>query len=153
MAKKKSRSNRPKIYKRDLENGKIEEVSFVHGVFGIKIRSHTPIEIRDANIREWWLRCLDYFRGRCAYCLGKPVRDEILTKDHFIPKSKNGNNGGTNIVPACKFCNEKKDNKNPHIWCTDEQLERIYTYFWDFRIRTHMKKNSNSTIVWKAIGL
>lgn len=39
---------------------------------------------------------------------GAKRRDGILTKDHFIPKSKGGNNHSNNIVPSCGPCNSRK---------------------------------------------
>ncbi len=46
---------------------------------------------------------------RCFYC------DRILsrrkkTKDHVIPKSRNGSSARHNIVDACRDCNQSKGN-------------------------------------------
>jgi 5-methylcytosine-specific restriction endonuclease McrA len=37
-------------------------------------------------------------------------RNGIMTKDHFIPKSKGGSNSKDNIVCSCIPCNNKKGN-------------------------------------------
>ena len=49
---------------------------------------------------------------RCQYCY-KHHDDRELTLDHVIPKSRGGLNTWTNIVTACKDCNQKKGNKTP----------------------------------------
>jgi len=49
---------------------------------------------------------------RCQYCY-KHHDDRELTLDHVVPKSRGGLNTWTNIVTACKDCNQKKGNKTP----------------------------------------
>jgi len=58
-----------------------------------------------------WEDILEQYNYRCAYC-GVEFNCELLpTKDHVIPISKGGDNTKENIVPACKSCNSKKNNK------------------------------------------
>lgn len=95
-----------------------------------------------------WKKVIEYFRGRCGYCLKIPTSSIGITKDHFIPVSKGGSNGFSNLVPACEVCNNNKKNIHPIKWCTEEQLERIYTYFWDRKIRQH-----HIAVQWKALGI
>ncbi len=45
----------------------------------------------------------------CQYCEDK---DNPLTVDHIIPKSRGGKTSWTNVVVACKPCNLKKGNRN-----------------------------------------
>lgn len=45
--------------------------------------------------------------NRCQYC-AKSFREADLTIDHVIPKSKGGDSRWTNVVAACKPCNQKK---------------------------------------------
>lgn len=52
----------------------------------------------------------DYYT--CQYC-GNIFDDKELTLDHVVPKSKGGRNTWTNIVAACKQCNQKKGDKTP----------------------------------------
>lgn len=52
------------------------------------------------------------YEGTCAYCL-KPVPFSLATKDHSVPKAKGGHNYDSNIVLACKKCNNKKGSKFP----------------------------------------
>lgn len=49
-------------------------------------------------------------RYRCVYCGDKRV---ILTLDHLIPKSRGGSNCPTNLVAACRVCNERKADFTP----------------------------------------
>lgn len=44
----------------------------------------------------------------CAYC-GNIFPDSKLTRDHIIPRSKNGKDIWTNVVTCCSKCNQKKD--------------------------------------------
>ena len=45
--------------------------------------------------------------NRCQYCR-KDYRDADLTIDHVIPRSKGGKTTWTNVVMACKPCNQQK---------------------------------------------
>jgi 5-methylcytosine-specific restriction endonuclease McrA len=43
----------------------------------------------------------------CFYC-GKQLTPRKKTRDHIIPKSRNGSNKKYNIVDACRPCNQLK---------------------------------------------
>jgi len=45
--------------------------------------------------------------NKCQYC-ARHFRESELTLDHVIPRSKGGNSSWTNVVTACKPCNQKK---------------------------------------------
>lgn len=62
---------------------------------------------RVADFRERQKRLLLTDGATCVYC-GKPAN----TIDHIIPRSKNGSNDESNIVPCCKSCNSSKKNKS-----------------------------------------
>lgn len=47
---------------------------------------------------------------KCAYCGSK---NERLTMDHILPKSRGGKTTFENCVAACKKCNNKKGGKTP----------------------------------------
>ncbi len=51
--------------------------------------------------------------NRCQYCSGKFKSDD-LTLDHVMPRSKGGLKTWTNIVAACRPCNQKKGDKLTH---------------------------------------
>ena len=54
-----------------------------------------------------WLALVESFGGRCAYCgaLG------ALEADHRTPLSRGGSNRIENILPACRRCNGRKQNR------------------------------------------
>lgn len=58
--------------------------------------------------KHQWRDLMNYFDWRCAYC-GKRKK---LTIDHVQPFSRGGSNDLLNLVPACKFCNCSKHDKN-----------------------------------------
>jgi len=50
-------------------------------------------------------------RYTCQYC-GKQIRD--LTLDHVVPRHRDGEHSWTNVVSACKACNQRKAGRTPH---------------------------------------
>jgi len=51
-------------------------------------------------------------RHLCMYCALKfPERE--LTRDHIVPRSRGGRDQWTNVVSACKRCNQRKGNRLP----------------------------------------
>lgn len=48
----------------------------------------------------------------CQYCGATPGRHE-LTVDHIIPRSRGGRHDWTNLVTACKRCNQMKGSFTP----------------------------------------
>jgi len=48
----------------------------------------------------------------CQYCQ-KSFGSKELTLDHVLPKSRGGEKVWTNLVAACKKCNQKKGNRTP----------------------------------------
>lgn len=55
-------------------------------------------------------------KKRCVYC-GKVTKK--LTKDHVIPKAKGGAKHSSNIVMACRPCNQVKADRTPAEWAKD----------------------------------
>ncbi len=51
-------------------------------------------------------------KNQCQYCANYFNADK-LTLDHVIPKSRGGDNSWTNLVAACKKCNQRKGSKTP----------------------------------------
>lgn len=60
------------------------------------------------NNRELFRR--DQFM--CMYC-GDAFNAHELTRDHVIPLSQNGPNNWSNVVTACKHCNQRKGGRRP----------------------------------------
>ena len=46
----------------------------------------------------------------CLYC-GKPFPEHVLTRDHIVPTSKGGRDRWSNVVSACRRCNQRKGNR------------------------------------------
>lgn len=44
----------------------------------------------------------------CGYC-GRIFREDRLSRDHIVPRSKGGKDIWTNVITACKPCNNRKD--------------------------------------------
>ncbi len=57
-------------------------------------------------------------RGRCYYC-GTDLTPDTATHDHMVPKSKKGGSGLSNLVLACRPCNQRKADMS-----VDEYRER-----------------------------
>lgn len=55
-----------------------------------------------------------YIRDNCTcqYC-GEKFSTKALTLDHVIPASKAGPKSWTNVVAACRKCNQKKADRTP----------------------------------------
>lgn len=51
-------------------------------------------------------------RRLCAYCANVFTAKQ-LTRDHVLPRSKNGPDVWENVVTSCRPCNQKKDDKTP----------------------------------------
>ena len=51
-------------------------------------------------------------RNTCMYC-GEQFAQDRLTRDHIIPRSRGGGESWTNLVAACRRCNQRKSDKTP----------------------------------------
>jgi len=51
--------------------------------------------------------------NRCQYC-SQIFSTDKLTIDHVVPKSRGGEKSWTNLVAACKKCNQKKGCRTPY---------------------------------------
>ena len=81
-----------------------------------KQRSKTKRRVNEKNIintltAEEWVDILKEYHFKCAYCNKEFTLFDRETRDHIIPISKGGNNVKENVVPACRVCNSKKNNK------------------------------------------
>lgn len=64
-----------------------------------------PVDTVKFNV-EQWNKLVRQYGGRCAYCkigVGNTV-------DHVVPLSRGGRHALSNVVPACKVCNDSKGN-------------------------------------------
>jgi len=62
---------------------------------------------------QWWKRRLA--KGECYYC-GRATPPRDLTMDHIVPISRGGRSTKSNVVAACKQCNNKKKRLLPMEW-------------------------------------
>jgi len=76
-------------------------------------------EIINNLTAQEWINILKEYKFRCAYCGCEFTLFNKETRDHVIPISKGGGNIKGNIVPACRSCNSKKNNK-----ITNEEVKR-----------------------------
>ena len=62
---------------------------------------------RDLRNTTWWKQKIN--NGICYYCK-KEINPQDLTMDHVVPLAKGGLTIKTNLVTACKNCNNEKKN-------------------------------------------
>lgn len=86
-----------------------------------RIEPKSIIAVKNCNRGVWLqdrmpLLCNDTLFARdqhiCAYC-GEKYRDRDLSRDHVQPVSKRGLDVWTNVVTACRPCNNRKADKTP----------------------------------------
>ena len=82
--------------------------------------AHEKDKARELRHTSWWRQ--KTASGVCYYC-GKKVRPAELTMDHIIPLSRGGKSERSNIVAACKECNNRKKYLLPSEW--EEYVESI----------------------------
>ena len=70
----------------------------------VKLNDFVPALVNDYLFRR------DQFL--CMYCGGEFAAAQ-LSRDHILPVSRNGTDGWTNVVTACKRCNHRKANRTP----------------------------------------
>ncbi|MGB0867891.1 MAG: HNH endonuclease [Granulosicoccaceae bacterium] len=83
--------------------------AILHGV----VASHGPVNRYNdctPNLNNRALFSRDHYH--CLYC-GQRSSAEHLTRDHVIPVSKGGKDSWTNLVTACRRCNQKKGDRTP----------------------------------------
>ena len=61
-------------------------------------RTRPPLSNRELFLRDGHL---------CMYC-GKETSERLLTRDHLLPLSRGGHDRWSNVVAACKSCNNAK---------------------------------------------
>jgi len=115
------------LYVREQVSWTASEATFrVHGgtsqLTGLQsfIDLNTIIAIRGANAKynKDITPCLtnralfERDRHTCLYC-GNHFKISLLTRDHVLPRAKNGKDNWKNVVTACKACNVKKACRTP----------------------------------------
>jgi 5-methylcytosine-specific restriction endonuclease McrA len=75
---------------------------------------------RELRASQWWKRRLA--KGICHYC-NRRTSYKALTMDHIVPIARGGRSTKSNLVPACKECNNAKKQLLPMEW--KQYLKRI----------------------------
>lgn len=75
-------------------------------------RRARKLAVPNTLTRDEWQAILDYYGGRCAYCL----KVAKLQMDHVVPFAAGGSNSADNVVPACAACNASKKAKSLLAW-------------------------------------
>ena len=75
---------------------------------------------RELRASQWWKRRLA--KGVCHYC-SRETSPRALTMDHLVPIARGGRSTKSNLVPACKECNNAKKQMLPMEW--EQYLSRI----------------------------
>ncbi len=102
--------------------GKVEVLEY-HPVFARSVRSsfQLPSVLRlKTYVRPRSVTSVRFCRENvylrddftCQYC-GDEFPARQLTLDHVLPASKNGQKTWSNVVTACRSCNQKKANRTP----------------------------------------
>ena len=74
------------------------------------------ITMTSPEAKKLWRRAIkEHFNCQCVYC-GETYEFNELTLDHVNPKSKGGESITTNMVPACRSCNQGKGSNNWLQW-------------------------------------
>jgi 5-methylcytosine-specific restriction endonuclease McrA len=73
----------------------------------IRLRSYVNIPYRNVILSRRNVLRRDNFK--CQYC----GRQDGLTLDHVLPRSRGGKDAWDNLVAACVPCNNRKANKTP----------------------------------------
>lgn len=93
-----------------MENPNISDIEYQYGT------------LAGYEVREY---LLEKFGHKCAYCDGL-FNDQVLNIEHVVPKNPDrgpkGSDRVSNLVIACKKCNNDKGNLQPEEWL--EKLSR-----------------------------
>lgn len=88
----------------------------LNSLFGTDDDDHVKRErakARELRHSQWWRNKLN--QGVCYYC-GQKFSPDELTMDHLVPLARGGMSVKTNLVTACKTCNNNKKQNLPQSW-------------------------------------
>lgn len=102
--------------------------------------------------RLWRAAIKEAWDNRCAYCGATPIEDQSLTIDHVKPRSKGGQDCTSNVIPACRSCNQEKGSDE---WISWFRMQPFYTISAELRIKEWLKtgevpaqESSLADILW-----
>ncbi len=74
------------------------------------------ITMTSPQAKKLWRRAIkQHFNCQCVYC-GNNYEINELTIDHVKPKSNGGESIASNLVPACRTCNQGKGSNHWQRW-------------------------------------
>ena len=74
------------------------------------------IAMTSSEAKRLWRRSIkEHFNSTCVYC-GKTYDSNVLTLDHVHPRSRGGQDITSNVVCACRKCNQSKGSRNWLQW-------------------------------------
>ena len=80
---------------------------------------HNLITMTSSDSKRLWRRAIkEHFNCTCVYC-GENYEINELTLDHVKPRCRGGEDLTTNVVPACKKCNQDKGSSTLLRWCRE----------------------------------
>ena len=102
--------------------------------------------------RLWRAAIKEAWDNRCAYCGATPIEDQSLTIDHVKPRSKGGQDCTSNVIPACRSCNQEKGSDE---WIAWFRMQPFYTISAELRIKEWLKtgevpvqESSMADVLW-----
>lgn len=75
----------------------------------IRLFTLITIPVRQVPLTRKYILMRDHYT--CQYCGIQEFKS--MTIDHIVPRSQGGVSTWENLVCACKYCNHKKNNRNP----------------------------------------
>ncbi len=82
----------------------------LHSIIACRGKIHDPCQYEPPLTNRGLFR---RDQNLCLYC-GKSLSDRLLTRDHLVPTSRGGRDEWTNVVTACRSCNQGKGNRLLH---------------------------------------
>ena len=74
------------------------------------------ITMTSPDAKRLWRKAIkEKFNCQCVYC-GNNYELHQLTLDHVKPRTNGGENLTSNLVPACRSCNQQKGSSNWLQW-------------------------------------
>jgi hypothetical protein len=98
--------------------------------------------------QQWRQGIKDAWNNRCAYCGKPPIDDDSLTEltiDHVKPRSKGGEDRTSNVIPACRECNQAKSSQD---WVAWYRMQPFYTIEGEWRIRQWLSSGRTDFSPW-----
>ena len=78
--------------------------------------THNLITMTSPEAKKLWRRAIkEHFNCQCVYC-GETYEFKELTLDHVQPRCRGGESVTTNLVPACRQCNQGKGSNHWLRW-------------------------------------